>query len=95
MKHDKILKFYQEMNLNDKQSMLNMILGVDCFYFLSSQKRKVGFDLRQDSESAWATINGTQLQINLELDDFELCSTDKGVKTPKDWSKVKLNSFKM
>ncbi|AXN54072.1 hypothetical protein P109_gp07 [Pelagibacter phage HTVC109P] len=97
MTHAQILKFYQKMNLDNKESMLNMILGNDVFYYLASDKRKVGFDLRQ-GEEAYASINGTQIQVNLELDDFELCS----VHTPKvskqigdDWSKVKLNSFKI
>jgi hypothetical protein len=98
MDRDKILECYKGMDLHDKQNILNIILDNDCKFFLSSEKRKVGFGLRDDAENPYATVNGLLLQINIEIDDCELTAIANEKVSEEigdDTSKVKLNSFKI
>jgi hypothetical protein len=96
MKHDKLLKIYQTLSLEDKERLMNILLD-DSYLFLHSEKRGMGFDIEDMSENVFVCINGTQLQINIEMDKMYLCSIDtKKIKlNEKSWDKVKPNSFQV
>ena len=95
MKHDKLLKIYQSLSLEDKNSLMNMFLSNDSYFFIASDKRGMGFDVDNVAENVFSCLNGTQLQINIEMDKTFLCSvnTKKVNLDCKKWDKVKLNSF--
>jgi hypothetical protein len=92
MSQDKVLKIYSKLTLEDKERLLNILLG-DSYIYCHSDKRHMGFEFEADD--MFACTNGTRLQINVELDKASLCSISKPkkVKFEGDWSKVKLNSF--
>ena len=92
MSQDKVLKIYSKLTLEDKERLLNMLLG-DSYIYCHSDKRHMGFNF--ESDDMYACTNGTRLQLNVELDKASLCSISrpKKVKFEGDWNKVKLNSF--
>ena len=96
MKHDKICKIYQTLSLEDKERLMNILLD-DSYLFLHSKKRGMGFDINDMGKNVFVCINGTQLQINIEMDQMYLCSVDtKKVKmNEKGWDLVKPNSFQI
>ena len=96
MKHDKLLKIYQTLSLEDKERLMNILLN-DSHLFLHSEKRGMGFDIEDISENVFVCINGTQLQINIEMDKMYLCSinTKKIKLNVESWDKVKPNSFEI
>ena len=57
----------------------------------------MGFDIEDMSENVFVCINGTQLQINIEMDKMYLCSinTKKIKLNEESWDKVKPNSFEI
>jgi len=65
MSQNKVLKIYSQLTLEDKERLLNMLLG-DSYIYCHSDKRHMGFEFEADD--MFACTNGTRLQINLELD---------------------------
>ncbi len=94
MSKNKVIKIYNNLTLKDKIKMLDLLLWNNSL-FIFSDKRKVGFTFHNPIpyDHIKTTENGTQAQININLDELELCSADKNVKLPKNWNKVKLNTF--
>ncbi len=93
MSQNKVLKIYSQLTLEDKERLLNMLLG-DSYIYCHSDKRHMGFEF--EANDMFACTNGTRLQINLEMDKSELVCVSKPKKVKLDeklWNKVKLNSF--
>ena len=96
MSQNKVLKINSQLTLVDKERLMNILLD-DSYLFLHSKKRGMGFDINDMGKNVFVCINGTQLQINIEMDKMYLCSVDtKKVKmNEKGWDLVKPNSFQI
>jgi len=89
---DKIVEIYKNLTLDQKEQLLDLILRKDCYFFLHSDKRSMGFDLKEGSR-AWASINGADIQVSIDIDDTECCFASSKTREEYKPSQIKLNSF--